>query len=341
VVDVDATAFARTLSDEEIGGSLPFEGSAAAQPRARFRAAPDLLSPLPPPPPDRGDVDGTAEIDLSILDASLPFFFQSAAEPDEAQDEAPGSTRAQAPAAPPSPLAAASAPAAPPASPAPATFLPNPVLPAVPPRVVIGFAGSLDHTAVGGVPLLSEAAALPFSGEASPPPAVSAELPPAADVGSTAFVPILDLGPATPFEGGGHDVDATLPGGVSAPGDALPFSGGSAPPPLHPLAPAQPTGTVLGSQPRSEAVLPFVSARGGEPTLVPGGLTLRQLAALTVEMDLSFTRAAELLTRYGLTAHSFGTHRDAFRALVARDPAAQGRWDEAVATYRRWRAQGT
>jgi hypothetical protein len=105
------------------------------------------------------------------------------------------------------------------------------------------------------------------------------------------------------------------------------------------LGPSAGSGTVfVGEAVSSKAALPFVAPNGGEASLVPGGLTLRQFASLTVEMELSFTRVAELLAAYGLTIDSFRNHNDALRALIAREPGAQSRWDEAKATYRRWRS---
>ena len=207
----------------------------------------------------------------------------------------------------------------------------------MPSPVVITSTGSVDHTAVGGVPVVS-ADVVPFKGARAAPPAIG-DLPAHPLTGATAFVSVLDLGAATPFDDKSQDVDSTLPGGVATLGDELPFEGQRPPPPARMLGPSAGSGTVfVGEAVGGKAALPFVAPNGGEASLVPGGLTLRQFASLTVEMELSFTRVAELLTAYGLTIDSLRNHNDALRAFIAREPGAQARWEEAKATYRRWRS---
>src|SRR5690606_13603894 len=111
---------------------------------------------------------------------------------------------------------------------------------------------------------------------------------------------------ATPFGGASASVDVTAPGGIPAVSDAIPFSGRApAPPSVVAQEPARSSGTAIVSSPSGEAPLPFVSAAAGEPPLVAGGLTLRQLASLTIEMELSATRIGELLGAYGLNLRGF------------------------------------
>ncbi|HHH26861.1 MAG TPA: hypothetical protein ENK57_00710 [Polyangiaceae bacterium] len=366
-VDVDGTGIGRALTGAELGGSLPFEEMAPAAPEG-YRAAPDLLAPVPKPPAAGGDVDSTAAFDLGTLETSLPFSQKpppptceptlpepvpSAAPPPSPPPPSPASP------APPSPAPPSPAPPSPaPPSPAPPSPAPRTSVPAPPPRVpaplpetaaaaasppgVVSSPGSVDHTAVGGVPALDDA--LPFDGAADAPPP-SAELDAdSPNIGGTAFLSLAEIGfeAATPFDEAcrdevSRDVDTTAPGGVLV-GQAVPFAGDNPTPPPVSAHPNRATGTQMTSEPHSDAPLPFVTAKAADPPLVPGGLTLAQLAALTVEMEFSYARTKDLLATYGLTPESFRAHNDARRALFASDPTAEPRWEQAMTTYRQWRS---
>ncbi|MCA9625802.1 MAG: hypothetical protein KC731_42560, partial [Myxococcales bacterium] len=186
-----------------------------------------------------------------------------------------------------------------------------------------------------------DARQLPFVGSREAPPSQAPPLDPAPSVGATAFVSIseLDLASALPFGDAARGaIDVTAAGGIPALEDPIPFDGtGSAPPPApEAVAPRVTSGTAVAKA-TSSAPLPFVAAASTEPPLLPGGLTLRQLASLTVEMELSFARMNELFAAYGLTMATYQAHKKAVAELVARDPSAQVRWNEATHAYRHWR----
>src|SRR5690606_28287175 len=181
-------------------------------------------------------------------------------------------------------------------------------------------------TAVGGIPAFVEEI-LPFEPSRAPAPPAASAVAPHPLQGATAFVSVADLGlAATPFGEASASVDVTAPGGIPAVSDPIPFSGRTPAPPPVAREPARSSGTALVSSPSGEAPLPFVSAAAGEPPLVEGGLTLRQLASLMIEMELSVTRIGEVLAAYGLNLRGFQAHKAAFRELVAADPSAQTRF---------------
>ncbi len=308
---VNGTGFYRSLDDT--GDGLPFADAHGSNGVA-LRQPPPVLAPLPPPPRrDEQGIDATAALGLVFESLTLPFGQAPCAE-----------------AVPPTP-----APQLEPLS----GGLHHHGVAQIPLVVSVQTQGHpVDTTAVGGVAAVGNG--LPFSGAHDPPPS-AADLTAHPGVGSTAFLDASSLGLDAQPPPSVSSIDVTAEGGVAPVSDPVPFRGEATPPPpvsQHPHRQAGGTAASISVR-QHDRPLPFVAANPGESALVAGGLTWRQFAAVTVELELSFGSADAVLAAYGLTTAGFREHNAAVQAITARNPAAAARWLEAKATYARWKAE--
>jgi hypothetical protein len=163
--------------------------------------------------------------------------------------------------------------------------------------------GELDLSALG----LLAAKATPFVAAAPSPPPAIADLGPPSEAGGTGEITpeVLEAGrrlAKLPFE------RQT----ITSPESAVPSR-------LTKPAPQQ---NAAGA-PAAQAT--FKAAR----------ISLQQYAAVCVELEPS--RAAPVLSQYGLTRALNAAVSEELRARCAADPAVAAAWAEACATYRAWR----
>ncbi|MEZ4439197.1 MAG: hypothetical protein R3B72_08915 [Polyangiaceae bacterium] len=324
--EVAGTSFFTALGDDVEAEAMPFQPATDDEP---YRDAPDLLAPLPPPPALEASIDETAALGWRPEALELPFF-------DDAPAEDPPPVATEASLAPP-PSAVPAPPSMGPKPPASSSFVSRP--PAAESRRAI------DETAAGGIPALGDA--LPFDADDAPtsvPSPVANHLPTHPEAGATSFLAVDALFPASIATPPAASVDVTMPGGMAPLADPIPFQGEAAPPPSH-TATAEPNapavgGTAFVSVQRSDAPLPFVAAQSGDQPLVPGGITLPQLAAVVVELESAVGNVHAVLGVYGLDVASYRAHRAALAQRMAQDLAAAAWWESAQQAYRRWKEGG-
>ncbi len=79
------------------------------------------------------------------------------------------------------------------------------------------------------------------------------------------------------------------------------------------------------------------SAQAADPSLlVSAGVSIRQYAAVRVEIEMNPAIELEVLQSYHLTAELEQRLRDSLRVRCAQDPATLREWQQAFATYLNW-----
>jgi hypothetical protein len=122
--------------------------------------------------------------------------------------------------------------------------------------------------------------------------------------------------------------------------DALPFvAAGSEPPAPLGLEPHEDAGeTVFVAALAVDEPLPFAPiAEASERRFTAAPLTLRQLAAIHVELELAPARIATVLAHYHLTAEIKARLDAELAAWTAGDASVRVQWTEACHRYRAWR----
>jgi hypothetical protein len=216
-------------------------------------------------------------------------------------------------------------------------MMPAPVV--VSPVMALAPSG-LDST--GEVRAIDEPA-VPFAGRAqAPPPTLS---PSPRQSGRTAPMAVVDLSKPPPVVAPASIESDVTPLATPALGDddhGLPFIAGAArPPESAALAPHDELGATVTVEALAVAdPMPF--GRHGPSALdrrfTSAPLTLRQLAAIHVELELAPANHASVLGHYHLTSDSKSRIDRELVVWLGRDDSLRGAWDEALLQYRAWRA---
>jgi hypothetical protein len=310
---------------------LPFVKRAFVEPLGEeepYREAPALLAPLPEPPAEAPSADDTVAFELALERMALPFFTPRASpdprdgdpndDPGGMEEDLWGTREAT-----PAPALRASSIWDSPASRNAAARQP-----------AAGRPSRSDETRIG--PAVPASAGLPFdSAPPRPPPPSAALLDTHEDAGATGVARAVDLGPELPFGPPGASADATV-AEMAAVSEALPFSGSApAPASIGPMPDARSGDTAvftLGP--------PQVPPAEDEVRLVPGGLTLAQLAQFYVGLERSVGALGELLAMYGMDRAALKLHTDALNRFVAADPGHRARWEQEQARQRSRKGRG-
>ncbi|MEM6788892.1 MAG: hypothetical protein AAF715_15330 [Myxococcota bacterium] len=304
--DLDGTGVLPALGlGDDVAPALPFV--AAGRSPAGVRPSPDLVAALPAPPRDADDPDATGWLNPALVPGLVVPFFEPTA-PEVAPPAPEEGLRAAASSSPASRSAASRSPVLQ----SPELNVPTPASAAEahPPAEALAAAFSsasaapsptADATVVGGVPTLPEEV-LPFRPSSVPHASAG---PPSGSPSPPELPPARGPAASAP--------DETVVGGVpTLPEDVLPFS--SSPRRIE----AEPT-------PRPE------------PTLIPGGLTLRQFAALTVDVQRAPHQVNAVLDAFGIDRASYLAHHSALVRWIHHHPAVKTHFDAARADHQRRR----